>query len=302
MRQGHRACAAAIAFAVAVAISPFAYAAPPQVPSLPSTTAGYVQYAITDAPNYYKTQPVSGTNNTPPSNPITDAGATLGRVLFYDKRLSHDNGVSCSSCHKQSKGFSDENRFSAGINGQLTGRHAPGLSNATFYAGGKAFWDERAASLEDQALMPIQNATEMGSTLSEVIAKLSATAYYPTLFNAAFGDSAVTSDRIGKAIAQFERSMVTYNSEFDAQLKAPQQSILDTDELAGQVIFHGAGRCAACHGTNARVTDRRATLAWMQRSPTRASTTMVNSKRRLCETSRSAAISCTTAVSHLSRK
>ncbi len=255
MRQGHRAWSAAITFAAAIRVSSLAHAAPPQVPSLPATTAGYVQYAITDAPNYYKTPPVSGANNTPASNPITDAGATLGRVLFYDKRLSHNNGVSCSSCHKQAKGFSDENQFSAGIDGQLTTRHSPGLSNATFYAGGKAFWDERAASLEDQALMPIQSATEMGSTLSEVIAKLSATAYYPTLFSAAFGDPAVTSDRIGKAIAQFERSMVSYNSKFDAQLKAPQQSILDADELAGQVLFNGSARCSACHGTNARISD-----------------------------------------------
>ena len=137
--------------------------------------------------------------------------------------MSHDNGVSCSSCHKQSKGFSDENRFSAGINGQLTTRHSPGLTNVTFYAGGKMFWDERAASIEAQALVPIQSATEMGSTLSEVIGKLSATTFYPTLFTAAFGDSAITSDRISKAIAQFERSMVSYNSEFDAQLEAPTQ-------------------------------------------------------------------------------
>lgn len=255
MRQGHRALAGAISFAAAVAISSFAYAAQPQVPSLPSTTGGYVKYAVTDAPNYYKTQPVSGTNNTPAANPITDAGATLGRVLFYDKRLSHDNGGSCASCHKQSKGFSDENRFSAGINGQLTTRHSMGLTNIAFFTGGKMFWDERAASIEAQALVPIQSATEMGSTLSEVVTKLNATTYYPSLFAAAFGDSSVTSDRISKAIAQFERSMVSYNSEFNAQLKAPQQNILNFDELAGQTLFNGRARCSGCHATNARSMD-----------------------------------------------
>jgi cytochrome c peroxidase len=255
MRQGHRACAAAISFAACFGISSFAAAAVPQVPSLPTTTAGYVKYAITDEPNYYKTQPVSGTNNTPASNSITDAGATLGRVLFYDKRLSHDNGGSCASCHKQSKGFSDENQFSAGINGQLTTRHSMGLTNVAFFTGGKMFWDERAASIEAQALVPIQSATEMGSTLTEVITKLNATTFYPSLFTAAFGDSAVTSDRISKAIAQFERSMVSYNSEFDAQLKAPQQSIFDDDEAQGQILFNGKAKCSGCHATNARSMD-----------------------------------------------
>jgi cytochrome c peroxidase len=96
----------------------------------------------------------------------------------------------------------------------------------------------------------------MGLTLSEVTTKLSSTAFYPTLFTAAFGDSAITSDRISKAIAQFERSMVSYNSEFDAQLKAPQQSILDADELAGQTLFNSPrARCSGCHATSARSMD-----------------------------------------------
>jgi cytochrome c peroxidase len=95
----------------------------------------------------------------------------------------------------------------------------------------------------------------MGSTLSEVTTKLSATTFYPTLFTAAFGDSSVTSDRISKAIAQFERSMVSYNSEFDAQLKSPQSVILDSDELAGQTLFNGRARCSGCHATDARSMD-----------------------------------------------
>src|SRR5262245_8534116 len=106
-------------------------AAAPQVPSLPTQTAGYVQYAITNIPNYFKNGPVAATNNARADNPLTDAGATLGRVLFYDKRLSHTNGVACASCHRQSNGFSDPNQFSTGVNGQ-TGRHSMGLSNATY--------------------------------------------------------------------------------------------------------------------------------------------------------------------------
>ena len=88
-----------------------------------------------------------------------------GECLFYDVRLSQNNTVSCSSCHRQANGFSDPNQFSAGINGQLTTRHSMGLANVVFYQNGRMFWDERASSLEDQALTPIQSPTEMGSTL-----------------------------------------------------------------------------------------------------------------------------------------
>ena len=100
---------------------------------------------------------------------LSDAGATLGRVLFYDTRMSHDGSTSCASCHRQENGFSDPNQFSAGINGQLTGRHSMALANGNYYVSGAAFWDERAESLEAQALIPIESPSEMGSTLSEVV-------------------------------------------------------------------------------------------------------------------------------------
>src|SRR6187401_3405356 len=150
-----------LAFAVAFCEALFvlataAIAAPPQVPSLPSQPAGYVKYAITDLPAHFKNGPVAALDNTPADNLLSDAGATLGRVLFYDKRLSHDNGGSCASCHKQANGFSDPAQFSAGINGQLTGRHSMALANGAYYVNGAAFWDERAGSLEEQALIPIQ--------------------------------------------------------------------------------------------------------------------------------------------------
>lgn len=244
--------------AVAFYLANASNAAPPQVPSLPSQMAGYVQYAITNLPDHYKNGPVAATDNTPPDNALTDAGATLGRVLFYDKRLSHTNGVSCGSCHRQANGFSDPNQFSTGVAGQ-TSRHSPGLSNAKYYANGKAFWDERAASLEAQALVPIENAVEMGSTLSEVIAKLNQTAYYAPLFQAAFGSAEITSDRIGKAIAQFERSMVSYQSKYDTAFSPGQPpnfgSVLTADENAGRNIFNGTGKCNACHTTDAHVSN-----------------------------------------------
>jgi cytochrome c peroxidase len=140
-----------------------ARAAPPQSPSLPAQLAGYVKYAIQDLPAHFRDTGVTSLDNTPADNLLSDAGATLGRVLFYDKRLSHDGRGSCASCHSQAHGFSDPNQFSAGINGQLTTRHSMGLSNSAYYVNGRAFWDERASSLEEQALIPIESPTEMGS-------------------------------------------------------------------------------------------------------------------------------------------
>src|SRR3954464_8515381 len=225
-------------------------AAPPKVPSLPAQTAGYVQYSVTNRPPQYLNGP-SAMDNTPADNITSDAGATLGRVLFYDTRLSHDNSTACASCHKQSKGFSDENQFSAGINGQLTGKHSMGLTNVAFYESGAMFWDERATSVEDQALKPIQSATEMGSTLGEVVTKLGQTVFYPELFTAAFGDAQITPDRIAKSIAQFERSMISYNSKYDAYLNG--QATLTPAEQAGETLFNNAARCSACHSTDAQV-------------------------------------------------
>jgi cytochrome c peroxidase len=227
-------------------------AAAPQVPSLPAQTAGYVDYAIGNLPQQYLNGP-EALDNTPADNLLSDAGATLGRVLFYDKRLSADNTVSCSSCHQQAHGFSDPNQFSTGINGQLTTRHSMGLTNVTFYSDGRMFWDERAESIEDQALQPIQNPSEMGSTLPQVVTKLSQTTFYPQLFQAAFGTPDVTPDRIAKAMAQFERSMVSYNSKYDDYLNGKQT--LSPAEQAGEELFNGSARCSSCHTTVAQIGD-----------------------------------------------
>ncbi len=226
-------------------------AAPPQVPGLPSQTADYFAYAISNLPSYFQSDGVTALDNTPADNLLTNAGATLGRVLFYDTRLSANNTVSCSSCHHQANGFSDANQFSAGINGQLTTRHSMGLADVGFYQNGRMFWDERAGSLEDQALTPIQSPTEMGSTLPDVVSKLSQTKFYPQLFQAAFGTPDVTPDRVAKAISQFERSMVNYNSKFDGYLKGTQT--LSPAEQAGMSLFNGQARCSGCHTTTSQL-------------------------------------------------
>ncbi|MEM6798535.1 MAG: cytochrome c peroxidase [Planctomycetota bacterium] len=231
------------------------------MPSLPTDSFDYVGYAVDNLPSWYQTPALNAANNTPADNPITNAGAELGRVLFYDPRLSHNDGTSCASCHIQENGFSDPDQFSEGFEGGLTGRHSMGLTNAMFYQPGNFFWDERADTLEDQVLMPIQDAVEMGSTLEQLTGENSAepgelgqTEFYPELFERAFGDSEITSDRMAKAMAQFVRSMVSYKSKFDEALEANQLSdVLTADELAGHNIFNA--RCGSCHGTRAQVAD-----------------------------------------------
>src|SRR5207237_6306955 len=126
--------------------------------------------------------------------------------------------TACGSGHHQGNGFVDPTPKSTGFQGGQTPRKSMGLSNAKFYQSGHFFSDERAITLEDQALQPIQNSIEMGMTLPALLPKLSATPYYPDLFQAAFGTPEITSDRIALAIAQFIRSMVSYQSKFDQVL------------------------------------------------------------------------------------
>jgi cytochrome c peroxidase len=230
-------------------------------PKLPATPFHYADASV-PLPAHFRA-PIDGrsvvaTDNTPADNPITDAGAALGRVLFYDTRLSANDGLSCAGCHNQAIGFSDTPEQSAGFAGGLTRRHSPGLANARFYSRGHAFWDERAATLEDQALTPIQDAGEMGLTLDDLRAKLEATPYYAPLFTAAFGTPEVTSDRVSQAIAQFVRSMVSTDSRYDhafAGGTTPDFSAVFTQkEQEGEQLFRSAG-CASCHTTVAQVSD-----------------------------------------------
>lgn len=226
-----------------------------------ATAGEYEAYSSDDAlPRHFKTPLISSLDNTPVDNQITDAGAELGRVLFYDARLSHNNGTACSSCHTQETGFTDPEQFSTGFEGGLTGRHSMGLTNARWYGGGRFFWDERAATLEEQVLGPIQDSVEMGSDLTELVAELNDTDFYPVLFNRAFGDSTVTSERMSQALAQFVRSMASYQSPFDAAVEAgtlnsPDFNAAGVDNPAlastGHAVFEQS--CAGCHRTDAQV-------------------------------------------------
>jgi len=248
-------------------------------PDLPATPFDYVAYAEADTPLHFQQNAIAATDNTPGNNPLTNAGATLGRVLFYDTRLSANNTVSCASCHVQAFGFGEPSQFARGFQGDLTDRNTPGLANVRFYRRGNMFWDERADSLEAQALGPIQSPIEMGNTLENLVASVEAQSFYPPLFTAAFGDDAVTAERIAMALSQFQRAMVSYQSPFDAAVIGNNPNAntpdfagrLTQEELHGMALFQpvdadilaSAGLdpvqsmgCNQCHETNAQIYDR----------------------------------------------
>ena len=186
------------------------------VPMLPGKLFDYTSVPL---PAHVDFAELRLADNTPRDNPITGAGATLGRVLFYDTQLSRNNSVACASCHLQRAGFADPRQFSTGFEGGRTGRNAMSLAGLRYtnVRGHRPgfFWDERAPNLEAQVLIPIQDKLEMGMKLPQLERRLSKLPYYPALFDAAFGSSEVTSDRIAKSVAQFMRSMVSMNSKFD---------------------------------------------------------------------------------------
>lgn len=154
-------------------------------------------------------------------NPVTNAGATLGRVLFYDKKLSVNNTVSCGTCHEQSLAFGSGNVVSSGVNGN-TLRHTMRLVNARFSNEVKFFWDERAATLEDQTTQPIQNHNEMGFSgqngdpgIDSLISKLSKIDYYNELFTFVYGSPEITEAKMQNALAQFVRSIQSFDTRYD---------------------------------------------------------------------------------------
>lgn len=202
-------------------------------------------------------------DNTPGNNPITNAGATLGRILFYDKRLSRNDTVSCSSCHVQARGFGDTPTASTGVNG-TTGRHSMRLVNARFGQETHFFWNERATSVENQATQPIKDHTEMGFSgtlgdpaFNDLVTKLAAIPEYRVLFAMTFGDASINETRIQQAIAQFVRSIQSFDSKYDtgrATGAADNQAFpnFTANENAGKQLFlapppQGGAGCAVCH-------------------------------------------------------
>ena len=191
----------------------------------------------------------------PEDNPLTVEGVELGRRLFHDPKLSRNNSQSCSICHERTKAFTDGQNFSLGESGQRGRRNAMPLVNLAWAK--EFFWDGRAKSLREQALMPIQDAHEMNETLERVVAKLGADRDYPARFEAAFGSPAATSERIGLALEQFLLTLVSQESKFDRA--ARKLVTLTPQEQRGLQLFvteHDPARglrgadCFHCHGGN----------------------------------------------------
>ena len=211
------------------------------------------RYTGVDLPRHFTAAAAMRFDNTPPGNPLTDHGATLGRVLFYDTRLSANDTVSCGSCHAQARAFDDPERFSRGFKGGRTDRHAMNLVNLRYHPRGRFFWDERGGNLEDMVLLPVQNTLEMGQEVAQLPAILARQSLYPPLFSAAFGDSAITETRIARALAQFVRSLVSYQSRYDEGLASAATAADDfasfsLQENRGKALFRR--NCAICHLPN----------------------------------------------------
>lgn len=189
----------------------------------------------------------------PADNPLTVEGIALGKKLFFEKRLSVDNTISCASCHAPNHAFSDQVALSLGVDAKLGSRNAMPLFNlawADVLLGGvhKYFWDGRKATLEDQVLGPIADPNEMANTYAKVVADLRAMPEYTPLFRRAFGTDSITITRVIQAIAQFERILISSNSKFDKYKRG--EVTLSDSELRGLTIFNTEkGDCFHCHGS-----------------------------------------------------
>lgn len=199
---------------------------------------------------------------------ITDAKATLGRVLFYDKKLSAKNTVSCASCHHQNLAFSDNVDLSEGFDGQKTLRNSLALGSVANFSssygsggsGGHAgqgralfFWDERAQSISQQTLLTIEDDIEMGMDLNELVTKLNQEDYYRILFHKAYGDETINANRIAEAMQEFVNAMVSVDSRFDEGMNRELNAFADfgnynQQENIGKQLF--LDNCSACHGNN----------------------------------------------------
>lgn len=190
----------------------------------------------------------------PPDNPLTVQGVKLGRMLFYEKKLSANGTQSCGSCHRQEHAFTDTARFSTGVAGFFGKRQAMAVFN-TAWQHNEFFWDGRAHLLRDQSLMPIQDSLEMAETLENVVAKLQAETEYRNQFVRAFGSDEITPFRISLALEQFMNSITSVNSKYDRYL-AGTAALTPEEERGRQLFFaefnpafpaSSGADCAHCH-------------------------------------------------------
>ena len=179
----------------------------------------------------------------PASNPTTDAKVELGRLLFFDSRLSGDNLLSCASCHIPEKGFADGLARSPGKDGKLLARNTPSVLNTAFLS--SLFWDGRVASLEEQALAPLSSPDEMHQGIDELVRELARVDEYAERFETAFGIGP-SRETIGQALAAFQRTLVSRNSPLDRYL-AGEKDALSKQARRGLELFTGEAGCIRCH-------------------------------------------------------
>lgn len=186
----------------------------------------------------------------PINNPQTKEGVALGKKLFFDPILSSNNTQACADCHAPELAFTDSNRFSEGVNGTFGNRNSMPLFNLAWNYDEKFFWDGNTFSLEHQAFVPVSNPIEMNGKWTIIEQKLKQHPEYPLLFKQAFGNSKIDSTLITKAIAQFERTLISANSKFDKYLLGEAE--LTPEEQNGFNIFmnEDKGDCFHCHGSD----------------------------------------------------
>jgi cytochrome c peroxidase len=191
----------------------------------------------------------------PGDNLLTEQGVKLGRMLFYETRLSGDNSLACASCHKQENACTDTNRFSTGIDGLEGHRQAMSAVNMLWNTNGY-FWDGRAQKLRDQSIIPIQDDLEMNETMENVVEKLEQDTLYKHQFFRAFGSEDISSHRIGLALEQFMNSIVSYRSKYDLFLEG-EATFTEKEELGMELFFEeynpyfpetSGADCGHCHG------------------------------------------------------
>lgn len=180
----------------------------------------------------------------PADNSTTAEKVALGRALFFDPILSGNQTVACATCHHPEKNFAGSVALPRGIHGQATRRKAPSLINRAW--GKSFFWDGRANSLEEQALMPIEDPAEMGAKLPDIIDRLKANKRYSEQFAAVFTDG-VTSQNLAKALAAFQRALVRGNSPVDQFLQNGTRSALTAEQIHGVWLYESKGMCWRCH-------------------------------------------------------
>ena len=207
---------------------------------------------LPDPPYSYDTPPANSFFNPFGDSSINNDVATLGRVLFYDTQLSHNNSVSCGSCHRQINGFADPRNFSIGFENGRTARNTQTIVNTGTQTG--FFWDLREKTLDHMVLQPIANHVEMGvSDTLELESRIQSQSYYKVLFSKAFGSEEITTNKIGRALAQFVKSIVSVSTRYDVGRLQTQDNRVEfpnftEQENLGKHLFFSKFPCSQCHG------------------------------------------------------